>query len=39
VNAADPMDHQNDLSRPQIDISDQLMDNGADDSLPQPRIS
>src|SRR4029077_12002704 len=39
VNAADPMDHQNNLGRLRIDISDHFMDNGADDTLLQPCIS
>jgi len=39
VNAADPVDDQNDLSRLLIDVGDHLMDNGADDTLLQPRIS
>src|SRR4029077_2417303 len=33
------MDHQNNLRRLRIDISDLLMDNGADDTLLQPCIS
>ena len=39
VNAADPMDDQNDLGHLRIDIGDHLMDNGADDTLLQPRLS
>src|SRR5271166_621119 len=38
MNAADPMDDQNDLSRLRIDIGDHLMNDGADDPLLQPRI-
>jgi len=38
VNAADPMDDQNDLGCLRIDISDYLMNDGANDTLLQPRI-
>jgi hypothetical protein len=38
VNAVDPMDDQNDLGCLRIDISDHLMDDGANDALLQPRI-
>jgi transposase InsO family protein len=38
VNAADPMDDQNDLGCVRIDISDYLMNDGANDAFFQPRI-
>ena len=38
MNAADPMDEQNDLGRLRIDVGDHLMDDGADDTLLQPCI-
>jgi hypothetical protein len=38
VNAADPMDDQNDLGCLRIDISDYLMNEGTNDALLQPRI-
>jgi len=38
VNAADPMHDQNDLARFRIDIGDHLVNDGADDTLLQPRI-
>src|SRR4029077_20793487 len=38
VNAADPMNDQNDLGCLRIDISDYLMNDGANDTLLQPRI-
>ena len=38
MNAANPMDDQNDLGRLRIDIGDHLMNDGADDPLLQPRI-
>ena len=39
VNAADPVDDQNDLGRRRIDIGDYFMDNGAHDALLQSRVS
>src|SRR5690349_8023354 len=38
MNTADPMNDQNDLGCLRIDISDYLMDDGANDTLLQPRI-
>jgi hypothetical protein len=38
MNAAHPVDHENDLGGPGVDIGDDLVDNGADDALLEPCV-
>jgi hypothetical protein len=38
VDAADPVDHDNDLGRLGVDIGHHLLDHGAHDALLEPRI-